>query len=106
DGTRTTATPDNHFTARPDCRVEVSGGRCVANAGSDPTIRNPIVSAAGVQISWISAAPDGHFSPSPDCCVIAASGRRVSNACCHPAIGAWIISPAAIQVHEIGRAHV
>ena len=43
------STPDDHFTASPDCRVTVSGIGCVGRAGGCPTIRAGIVSAAGVQ---------------------------------------------------------
>ena len=41
--------PDDHFTAGPDCRVNVSGRGRVGRAGGCPTIRAGIVSPAGVE---------------------------------------------------------
>ena len=43
------STPDDHFAARPDCRVKVSGSGRVGSAGGCPTVRAGIVSPAGVQ---------------------------------------------------------
>ena len=42
--------PDDHFTAGPDCGVNVSGSGRVGGAGGCPTIRAGIVSPAGVQM--------------------------------------------------------
>ena len=41
--------PDDHFTAGPHCRVNVSGSGRVGRAGGCPTIRAGIVSPAGVR---------------------------------------------------------
>ena len=46
------STPNDHFTAGPDCRVTGSGSGRVGGAGGCPTIRAGIVSPAGVQSSW------------------------------------------------------
>ena len=43
------STPDDHFTAGPDCRVNASASGRVDGAGSCPTIRAGIVSPASVQ---------------------------------------------------------
>ena len=51
------STPDDHFTAGPDCRVMVSGRGRVGGAGGCPTIRAGIVSPAGVQIAVTSTPP-------------------------------------------------
>ena len=68
-GIRSNPSPDDHFTASPDCRVKsASIGR--VDAGGCPTIRARIVSAAGVQIAVADingAAPDDHFTAGPDC---------------------------------------
>ena len=42
------STPNDHFTAGPDCRVKVPGRGRVGYAGGCPTIRAGIVSPAGV----------------------------------------------------------
>jgi hypothetical protein len=47
----TTSSPDNHFTALPDCRVVVSALGGIGDAGSCPTVGYRIVSAAGVPIA-------------------------------------------------------
>jgi hypothetical protein len=45
---RVSSTPDDHFTARPDCGVIPSCGRHVDCACRRPTVRAGIVSSAGV----------------------------------------------------------
>ena len=49
--------PDDHFTARPHCRVKVSASGCVGRGRGRPTIRAGIVSPAGVQIADSSTPP-------------------------------------------------
>jgi hypothetical protein len=62
------STPDDHFTAGPDCRVILSAGGCVGGAGDYPTIRTRIVSPTGVEIVGIAiATPDDHFIAGPYC---------------------------------------
>ena len=50
-------TPDDHFTAGPDCRVTLSASGRVGRAGGCPAIRAGIVSPAGVQTLPPSAPP-------------------------------------------------
>ena len=71
--------PDDHFTAGPDCRVNVSGSGRVGGAGGCPTVRAGIVSPAGVQISrCYHSAPNDHFTAGPDCRVnVRAEGALV-----------------------------
>jgi hypothetical protein len=61
------ATPDDHFTVGPHCRVRVAGRGRVGRGGGCPAVRAGIISAAGV--STVStrgfAAPDDHFVASP-----------------------------------------
>ena len=49
--------PDDHFTAGPHCRVNVSASGRVGRAGGCPTIRAGIVSPAGVQSSRCDHPP-------------------------------------------------
>ena len=46
---RNISTPNDHFTAGPDCRVRPSGTGRVGGAGGCPTIRAGIVSPASVK---------------------------------------------------------
>ena len=92
--------PDDHFTAGPHCRVNVSASGRVGGAGGCPTIRAGIVSPAGVQIVAASqSTPDDHFTASPHCRVKSASGR-VGRAGGCPTIRAGIVSPAGVQELE------
>ena len=61
--------PDDHFTAGPHRRVNVSASGRVGGARGCPTIRAGIVSPAGVQIAERChvSAPDDHFTAGPDC---------------------------------------
>ena len=45
------STPDDHFTAGPDCRVRLSAIGRVGRAGGYPTVGAGIISSAGVQDS-------------------------------------------------------
>src|SRR5207245_6418110 len=62
--------PDDHFAASPHCRVTASGsGARVGNAGGCPTIRDRIISPAGVKRGierriW-SSTPDDHSTAGP-----------------------------------------
>ena len=61
--------PDDHFTARPHCRVDQIGSGRVGRACSCPTVRAGIVSPAGVRILTVisNSTPDDHFVAGPDC---------------------------------------
>src|SRR6185369_11095684 len=76
------ATPDDHFTASPHCRVIAAGFGCVERAGGRPAVRFGIVSAAGFEeferlTNWTKSTPDDHFSASPDCRVTGSASGRV-----------------------------
>src|SRR6266576_6993070 len=92
--------PDNHFTTRPDCRVQTSAKRRVAKAGSYPTICNGIVSAACGEIvkreAWFFAAPDNHFSAGPNGCAATSRFGRVDRSSGGPSVRAGIVSPAGV----------
>ena len=45
------STPDDHFTAGPDCRMKPSGNRRIGGTRGRPAIRNGIVPSASVQIA-------------------------------------------------------
>ena len=92
------STPDDHFTASPDCRVKVSGSGRVGRAGRCPTIGAGIVSPAGVQSAVaIMSTPDDHFTAGPDCCVTVSASGRVGGAGGCPTIRAGIVSPAGVR---------
>ena len=55
------STPNDHFTAGPDCRVTASGSGRVGRAGGCPTIRAGIVSPAGVKIVRMHLHPRRSF---------------------------------------------
>ena len=59
--------PDDHLTAGPHCRVQVSWFRRIGYARSRPDIRVGIVPTTGLEDveGLVSAAPDDHFDPSP-----------------------------------------
>ena len=62
------STPNDHFTAGPDCRVHVSASRRIGGAGGCPTIGAGIVSPAGIQRACRPrSTPDDHFTAGPDC---------------------------------------
>src|SRR6202043_3877587 len=94
----TTATPDDHFTAGPDCRVTKSASGRIGRAGGCPTIRSRIVSPAGIRIpAAISTTPDYHFSAGPDCRVKLSASGRVGGAGRYPRIRAGIVSPTSVK---------
>src|SRR5207248_893024 len=73
------STPDDHFTAGPDCRMNVPTSGRIDGAGSCPNIRVGIVSPAGVQNSaGVTSTPDDHFNAGPDCRVKVSSTRSIS----------------------------
>ena len=60
------ATPDDHFTVGPHCRVRVAGRGRVGRGGGCPAVRAGIISAAGVErIGAIISSPNDHFVASP-----------------------------------------
>ena len=96
---RSLSTPDDHFTAGPDCRVNASASGRVGRAGGCPTIRAGIVSPAGVQtVAAINSAPNDHFTAGPDCRVTVSGRGRVGRAGGCPTIRAGIVSPAGVQI--------
>ena len=66
---RAFTTPDDHFTASPDCRVTVSCRGRVDGAGGSPAVRARIVSSASVDnaAGRHMSTPDDHFTAGPDC---------------------------------------
>ena len=82
------STPDDHFTAGPDCRVTVSATGRVGQVGGCPTIRAGIVSPTGVRVGPDSdpSAPNDHFTASPDRGVTGSGNRDVSGGRSRPRI--------------------
>src|SRR5213080_4255376 len=69
-------TPDDHFTAGPDCRVQPPGRGRVGQAGGSPTIRARKVPPAVAHGPCVSnAAPNDHFTASPYRRVIGSASR-------------------------------
>jgi hypothetical protein len=118
--------PDDHFTAAPNCRVTVSGGRRVEwSAGRCPTVSTGIVSPAGTgrwrswnrSGSWSrslagwcpvspgdavdavgTSTPNDHFTARPDCRVNVSRIGRIGGAGGRPAVRNGIVSPAAVHI--------
>src|SRR6266481_4984612 len=71
------ASPNNHFTASPDTAWNISTYRRVEVSRRDPSIRNGVVPAAGIQIIGVAIKnippPDDHLTTSPDCSMILSS---------------------------------
>ena len=113
------STPNDHFTAGPDCSVSPSGVGRVGRASRSPTIRINIVSPPvtwsrssgcswlcswlGKLRLWVAArardesAPDDHFTASPHCRVTVSGSGRVGRAGGRPTIRAGIVSPAGVE---------
>jgi hypothetical protein len=95
----TPSTPDDHFTAGPNCSVIGSARGRVGRAGGCPRIRAGMVCPASVQhVADPKATPNNHFSAGPDCCVLLSGRGRVGGAGGCPTIRAGIISPAGIPI--------
>ena len=95
------APPDDHFAAGPYCRVTRSGRRRVGGAGSCPTVRAGIVSAAGIEEferARRCSSPDDHLIAGPDCGVTASLSGGVGGVGSCPTIRAGIVSPARVQM--------
>jgi len=94
-------TPDDHFSASPDCRVQVSPSGRVGGAGGCPTVRAGIVSPAGVEIGAANAArittPDDHFTAGPECRVIVSGSGRAGGAGNCPIVGDGVVLAAGVQ---------
>src|SRR5436190_761277 len=84
------STPNDHFTAGPDCRGILSGRGRVDQAGGSPTIRAGIVSSAGAGV--IISVADDHFTAAPHCGVRDSGRGRVGGAGGCPTICAGIVS--------------
>src|SRR5204862_206300 len=93
--------PDDHLTASPNCRVNVSGTGRVGGAGGCPAISAGIVSPASVQSAAVSSAPDDHLTASPNCRVLVSRTGRISGGGGCPAVGARIVSPASVQLAAV-----
>jgi len=90
--------PDDHFTAGPNCRVEVSRLGRISRAGGCPGVRAGIVSPAIVQPAASTSAPDDHLTAAPNCCVEVSRIGRISRAGGCPGICAGIVSPAGVKI--------
>jgi hypothetical protein len=92
------AAPDDHFIAGPHGRMFASRIRCVRRAGSYPTIRARIVSAARIEkVSDDASSPNNHFTPSPDCRMRTSGSRCIGGRRRRPTVRAGIVSAAGIK---------
>lgn len=98
--------PDDHFAATPDCRVQVAGSGCTAAGRSSPTVYAGSVAAAIVQNDTreikINTAPDDHLVAGPHCRVITSAKGRAASACCRPTVRGGIVPAAGVDVVGIG----
>ena len=91
--------PNDHFTAGPDCGVCISGNRCAGGTSDCPGVRLGIISAAGVQvIESVPTAPDDHFAASPGCSMPLARRRHVDGAGSRPVVRARIVSSTSVKL--------
>src|SRR5262249_26086803 len=60
------ATPNDHFTARPDGCVKLSRAGGISRGRCSPGVGGRIVAAASIQEGCIGPAPDDHFTTCPD----------------------------------------
>jgi len=92
--------PHDHFTARPDCPMDLSGIGRVGGVCSCPSVGSEIVFAAGVGIAGARdvSAPDDHFTAGPHCGVTVPGGWRVGGAGGCPTVSAGIISSPGVEV--------
>jgi len=94
-----TPTPDDHFSARPDCGVIFAALRRISDASSCPTVRNWVVLTARIQIiETTKTAPYNHDFAGPNGGVMIPFGGRVNRADRRPAIGLGIVFGPSIQV--------
>ena len=91
------ATPNDHFTASPHCRVLLPCGGRIGQVRGCPTICAGIVSPAGARIFSTFSTPDDHFSATPDCRVMESGSGCVGHAGGCPRIRAGIVSPAGVK---------
>src|SRR5437667_10026280 len=82
------ASPDDHFTAGPHCRVDPSGNGRGSGAGGDPRVGNRIVSPARIEISTAESTPYNHFTAGPDRRVLVSAIWRVGGAGSSPRVRA------------------
>src|SRR5436190_2216565 len=80
--------PDDHFAAGPDCRVKDSCKRGVSSAGSNPTIRDRVVSAASIRaIVAITSSPHNHLTARPHSAVTVSRRGRAGETGGDPTVG-------------------
>ena len=91
------STPDDHFTAGPDCGVTVSAVRRIGRARGRPAICCRIISPACVQVVDTSA-PDDHFTAGPHRRVDVSGIGRVGSAGGCPTIRAGSYLPPVLKV--------
>ena len=99
------ATPDDHLTASPHCRVNVSALGRVGGAGRCPRIGVGIVPPASVKAGrgrHTSSTPNDHFAASPYCGMkVSGRGRVIGVSSC-PTVRAGIISPTRVHPDNAG----
>src|SRR5206468_8730924 len=93
--------PDDHFTARPHCRLSDPGIGRVSGAGGGPTVGRRIVSPAVIKAAAVDkSAPDDHFTAGPDCGVKVPTSGSVRGAGGCPTVSAGVVPAAGIQKAE------
>ena len=88
--------PDDHFTATPNCGMTASAVGGVGGAGSCPTVRAGIISAACACVAaTYESAPDNHFMAGPDCRVIRSTLGGIGHGGSCPTVRAGKVLPAS-----------
>src|SRR4051812_2555027 len=97
----TIATPDDHFTVGPYCRVTPSSSGRISGGGRCPTVAARVISPAGggnhQTVRGLTPTPDNHFITGPYCRVKISGSRRIGSAGGCPTIRAWIVSAAGVS---------
>jgi DNA-binding Xre family transcriptional regulator len=94
------STPDNHFRARPNCRVPVTFRRCSVGVHWPPSVGRRIVTPPIIPIDAIVSAPNNHLAARPHRRVFSTTGKRTVGSTLRPRIARG--SRADLQGRRIG----
>ena len=90
--------PDDHFTATPNRGMTASAVGGVGGAGSCPTVRAGIISAACACVAaTYGSAPDNHFMAGPDCRVTRSTLGGIGHGGRCPTVRAGEVLPASLK---------
>src|SRR5213594_3080717 len=94
----TSATPDDHGTARPDGRVAKATRGSVVGRRRDPAVRDGVVPTARSEFRPGVTAPDDHEGSRPYGGVVSAARRSVGRGRRGPGIGGGVVPAAGVKI--------